>query len=58
MGYCPFEHWLGWAQDARAARAQGRWAHRGAGTGAAGRQAQALGRAGAGAGAGAGVLAC
>ena len=43
MGYCPFEYWLGWAQGACVARAQGRWARRGAGVGVAGRQAQALG---------------
>ena len=34
MGYCPFEHWLGWAQGAGA----------GAGAGVRGRGRQALGR--------------
>ena len=56
MGYCPFEHWLGWAQGmrhgtgagARAARAQGRWARRDAGAGA--RQAGRRRRWGAGVG--------
>ena len=50
MGYCPFEHWLGWAQ--------GRWAHKGGrqagarrwgtqGTQAGGRRARGrVGRAG------------